>query len=351
MHRLSADDFETLLKPAWIRALWRSFDSEHLPANWLEWLQHIARPDFTAALEIAERGLEEWPSAKALGTAPEAVQQFAEALIAVPDGVPQQRLALALPLLVEWVQTDPRYPNPLLVPVYDSLLTILALNPARSEVELQATYLLLDALLACGLNPNSYRDLLDTALELARSGGSVRTLDWLLDTVELSVIHPCAGAAVRENFWAAVLAVLQPLMPQLQAGQKYLLRNLAQVLGWQDFAAEPALQAETQEKPFAKLAGLSVAIYTLTEKAGKHAAELLKQLVPNIRVELNHDHVGTDKLKALAENADIFVVATQSAKHAATGFINLHRPKDKPVLFPAGKGASSIVRVVGEFVG
>jgi hypothetical protein len=47
----------------------------------------------------------------------------------------------------------------------------------------------------------------------------------------------------------------------------------------------------------------------------------------------------------------MFVVATQSAKHAATGFINQHRPKDKPVLFPAGKGASSIVRVMGEFVG
>ncbi len=281
VRRLSAAEFETLLKPAWIRELWRSFDSEHLPANWLEWLQHIARPDFTAALEVAEKGLEEWPSAKTLGTAPEAVQPFAAALIAVPDGIPQQRLALALPLLVEWVQTDPRYPNPLLVPVYDSLLTILALNPARSEVELQATYLLLDALLACGLNPNSYRDLLDTVLELARSGGSVRTLDWLLDTVELSVIHPSADTTARENFWAAVLTVLQPLIPQLHAGQKYLLRSLAQVLGWQDLAAEPALQAEALENPFAKFAGLSVAIYTLTEKAGKHAAELLiKRTLP-----------------------------------------------------------------------
>ncbi|SEH06424.1 hypothetical protein [Candidatus Venteria ishoeyi] len=125
IRRLPATDFETLLKPAWLRELWYSFDSKHLPANWLEWLQHIEYPDFTAALDVAERGREEWPSAKALGTTPEAVQQFTDILIAVPDGIPQQRLALALPLLVEWVQNDPGYPNPLLVPVYDSLLKLM----------------------------------------------------------------------------------------------------------------------------------------------------------------------------------------------------------------------------------
>jgi glycerate-2-kinase len=42
------------------------------------------------------------------------------------------------------------------------------------------------------------------------------------------------------------------------------------------------------------------------------------------------------------------VIATSSAKHTATKFIQKNRPKDKTTLFAAGKGSSSIIRALEE---
>ena len=86
-----------------------------------------------------------------------------------------------------------------------------------------------------------------------------------------------------------------------------------------------------------RFAGKIIAIYTLTESAGRQAAVLLQQLVPNISVELSHDKVGNERLQMLARNADLFVVVTQSAKHAATLFIQRYR-QSRPLLFPKGRG-------------
>jgi len=47
----------------------------------------------------------------------------------------------------------------------------------------------------------------------------------------------------------------------------------------------------------------------------------------------------------LAENADLFVLTSLSAKHAATDFIRDHRSK-LPLLYAQGRGFSSILRAV-----
>jgi hypothetical protein len=54
-------------------------------------------------------------------------------------------------------------------------------------------------------------------------------------------------------------------------------------------------------------------------------------------------------LRALAENADIFVVTWLSAKHAATDFIREHRG-GRPLLYAQGRGFSSILRAVEDHV-
>ena len=54
-------------------------------------------------------------------------------------------------------------------------------------------------------------------------------------------------------------------------------------------------------------------------------------MIPNIKITINKDKVGTSPLKSLAQNADIFVIATSSAKHAATTFIQKNRSKEDKV--------------------
>ena len=84
-----------------------------------------------------------------------------------------------------------------------------------------------------------------------------------------------------------------------------------------------------------------IGIYTLTEQAGQRARQFLRKMFPKARVELNADHVATDKLKGLAANADIFVFAWKSSKHQAYYAVKEARANLKTLL-PLGKGSASI---------
>ena len=92
----------------------------------------------------------------------------------------------------------------------------------------------------------------------------------------------------------------------------------------------------------------TLAIYSLTESASKNASEIIKEMIPGIKITINKDKVVSSSLKSLSKNSDIFVIATSSAKHAATTFIQMNRPKDKITLFASGRGTSSILRVIEE---
>ena len=69
------------------------------------------------------------------------------------------------------------------------------------------------------------------------------------------------------------------------------------------------------------LGGPKIVMYSLLESSSRRAAETLRRLVPSVDVVTVADHVGNDRLAELSRNADIFVIVTASAKHAASEFI------------------------------
>jgi hypothetical protein len=79
---------------------------------------------------------------------------------------------------------------------------------------------------------------------------------------------------------------------------------------------------------------------------------MIQQMFSGVEVHLTGDLVGSSSLKALSRRADWFLVATRSAKHAATEFIKESRPPGKTELvYPVGKGASSIVGALLKAIG
>ena len=74
------------------------------------------------------------------------------------------------------------------------------------------------------------------------------------------------------------------------------------------------------------------------------AKDMLENLFDGLLIYLNHDHVATPALENLAEKAEYFVFAAKSAKHQAFYAVTNIR---SDIIYPQGKGASSIVR---EFV-
>ena len=90
----------------------------------------------------------------------------------------------------------------------------------------------------------------------------------------------------------------------------------------------------------ADLSNKKLAIYTLTEGAARRALAVLGELFPNLDIQLNHDKTATNALVNLAKTADYFVFASRSAAHQA--FYPVTKQRDD-ILYPAGKGSSSIV--------
>ncbi|MDB4585972.1 hypothetical protein N9085_04010, partial [Akkermansiaceae bacterium] len=100
-----------------------------------------------------------------------------------------------------------------------------------------------------------------------------------------------------------------------------------------------------------KLNDRSVGIYSLNESAAVRAGRLIEGIAEKVKVRLNHEYGGSDKLKVTARDSDFMIVVTQSAKHAATNFIKAERPKDSSdLIYPSGRGAASIVNALKEAV-
>ena len=122
-------------------------------------------------------------------------------------------------------------------------------------------------------------------------------------------------------------------------------RRLAEEFGWTLDGLKLTADHASPDNFVARLMGKKVAIYSLSEGASRQAKVALEAAVPSAEVECNADHGGTARLRALARNSDIFVIAWAAAKHSATEFIREHRG-DRPLVYAQGKGFSSLLRAL-----
>jgi hypothetical protein len=155
-------------------------------------------------------------------------------------------------------------------------------------------------------------------------------------------------SAAREAFLHAILAKIAPIYARLTGLQRAAVNLLCAELGWTfDFSTASATSGSNDLT--SRLSRLRIAIYSLTEASSRQAKQALEALCPEVIVDTNADHGGTARLKALSENADLFVLAWLSAKHAATDFIREHR-NAKPLLYAQGRGFSSIIRAIEDYL-
>ena len=316
-----------------------------LPASWDEWFGCLGDPTFDISLDVARKGAEEWPLNNAMGD-PLRVKALQDAIdSAQSDPLSLARITEALPYLVNWLQRDTDFPRPGFVPIYAELLLLSAIDSTRNTQVFQSSQVLVSALLDCGLDKEGYNSLLESIDLIGGDGFGVDMAYWLLEVVECLYRCACPDAQARTTFSHALLARLTPLYGRLSGLQRAALRQLATELGWPIDAMQAATD-QIQDDGFAeRLRGLSIAIYSLTEDASRQAKKALEDLNPNVKVDISADHVGTQRLKAMAQKADLFVISWRSAKHAATNFIRANR-NARPLLYARGKGFSSILRAL-----
>jgi hypothetical protein len=352
--RLSPVERATLLQAEQPRraaaALDQVFGPAPPPTTWAAWLVAIEEAGFTAAVRIASQAAQEWEVG--LGD-PAEIAQLAERLTAASDESPtSDRLLEGLPHFVAWLQRDPDFPRPSGYAVYEAALDRLLLSGRAAAPMLNSAGALARAMLAIGPSSAAYRRLLADLLEFSGQGAGLRTAYWLIELLAETVAAPAPDQAARQTFWQEVLARLAPIAHQLSNLQRRSLSQLGVALGWSGaLPSDLAIEIDTPNDAnlAARLAGKLIAVYTMTESAGAQASEILKGLAPDVEVRVNSDHGGTRPLRALAENADLFVIVAASASHAATDFIRMRRG-ERPLVYAAGRGAVSILRAVEDWV-
>jgi hypothetical protein len=361
---LAEEEREQFLGSRWAREFWADLVGPEeaaavLPSGWIEWLELVDRGwDADAAVEVARQGADQW-DVDSLLELPGGVRRMADGLMASRSLWAEATVRNSLPHLLASAHRDPEWPRRDLLPLYNALLFLLATTDRGGRDELNLFNEVLSALLELGMSADQYRDVVGWGTELWERFPAPKNIDWVLDLLDMLAGYPSPDKEARLRHLQAVASRFHQFVGQgqeIQPQQWLLFRSRCKELGHaellESFPKSLAKEAtvEAEDTGFAALKGRSVALYTLTESVGQRVAALLKEVCPSMTVEVSHDHVCTERLRAAAKNADIFVMATMSAKHAATGCVEANRAKSLPLLRPAGKGSASMITVLSNFL-
>lgn len=314
-------------------------------ADWLSWVSYTesgshGRPP----LHVLEDALPRW-SVEAYALDPEGCRELAER-IGNASGAAEQTFRDAFAPLVEFFVDRPVRSVRGFVPLYAMLIRIVAWNGMVSANELELASAVVQALVSLAPSREDYAEAVDAYAEIVAANSAPSNVDWALNAAEMLALHASPDSESRLRFFMAVLEMTRACAHRLRPVQYEILSLLAKDYGCSELLEVfPTRVSAAQElAPRTDFAGL-IGIYTLTEQAGQRARQFLRKLLPQARVEVNADHVATDKLKSLAANADIFVFAWKSSKHQAY-FAAKESRGPRQTLLPLGKGSASILDCV-----
>lgn len=317
-------------------------------ADWLSWVAYVESGSHGRhPLQILEDALPRW-SVDSYASDPAACVELADR-IGNAGGAAERAFRDAFAPLVEFFVDRPERPVRAFAPIYSMLVRIVAWNGIVTANELELASAVVQALVGLAPSREEYAEALDAYREILCANSAPGNVDWALNAAEMLALQASPDKESRLRFFMAVVEMAHSCSHRLSHLQYELLSLLAQDYGCsgllESFPCGNGAGEDLAQR--ANFTGL-IGIYTLTEQAGQRARQLLRKMFPQARVELNADHVATDKLKGLAANADIFVFAWKSSKHQAY-FAAKEARGSRPTLLPLGKGSASILEcVLGE---
>lgn len=317
-----------------------------VPKGWLDWVKLVSEGalDDNKAAELAQQGAEEW-SLDQLVSRPGDVAELAEAVLGVGEKGKQQ-LQFALPHLQGFLMQG-GVSSPPLKPILRSLLELNAFDNERSGGTWRAATEVLEGLVRCGLSEDEYSDAVDLLEILLGEGLPLELVDEALDLLETLVLLT-PGHAETNRAASLVHDCLQRWWERLERMQIELFNQLGRELGTGAVLPLPKEEEQKEEEAtgFARLKGKVVALYSLNERALARVKAILEAAVDDVRVLTFSDKVGGQSLRTAARTADVFLVVTGAAKHAATEFIEANRGAGLTTLRTHAKGSASLLRLL-----
>jgi hypothetical protein len=239
-------------------------------------------------------------------------------------------------------------PDPRLVPLYLEMLEALRVRDVFQRTDQELLHQILVAIVDSG-DDAAYRYSVDTIAKIFEAIRSPLALGWALDVCDSLSQRRVRDADARLRLLTQVVQACQEFSSRLDPLQAHQLRLLAQEANLDPPALLPPPPPESGETQYLDETPYRVAIYSLDESATRRAVAILKSLHPHWVVHTNADHVCSDRLKALARHAHVFVFAWRCSKHAAYYCVKASSQKENLVM-ARGVGTTSLVAAAVEFL-
>ena len=318
--------------------------------DWGSWLRSLYEyPEAEDAIKVLRNGSASWT--ESLGKSRSGLDGWAEYVEVLAGEIAFRR---ALPLLVQGVLPEGPDSEQLAVDRKDLLLSLtyaIAEDAESGTAGLEALGDLAGVLLATGLGVDDYSAVIGRCETVfIQVSAPPRLASWVLDLVRTVLNEPAPSDASRDE---AVRNLVALLLQDAQRSRPLIAREvwieLAEMLETADGLKDalPAVRgaslAGNEDDDFGALSGKTVLLYTLVEAAGERA-RLYLESATDVRVLVDSSHVGGSRLKEIAARADLVVVASRAAKHAA--FETIRPAAGDRLAYARGKGWSSLVSAV-----
>lgn len=309
--------------------------------SWARWIE-LANPSHSESQEILKIAAPKWSPVE-YALRPELCDVLAKL---IDEASPRASTVyrLAFPDLVDFFVDRPIKPVVAYSSIYLTLIRVIAYSDAATADELNILSNVVRALLETAPSKNVYGEVVDELAEVARTNLSLARLDWALDLCEILVVYPAPNREARLRVLVEVSRIVHSVARRLSIAQALIFKQLADEYGSPELGIDLALpEAAAEEANGNSNYSGQIAIYTLSERSAATAKATLSKLIPNARIVVNSDFVGTDSLKSLAKNSDLFVFVWKKATHAAFQFVRDLRGLEN-IVQPEGGGSASIVR-------
>lgn len=239
-------------------------------------------------------------------------------------------------------------PAPLLVPVYLEMLEALRARDVFQRTDQELIHQVLVAIIDSG-DDASYRQAVDTVSKVFMVIRSPQALGWALDVCDSLSQRRVRDTDVRLRLLTQVIQACQEFSSRLDSIQTHQLRLLAKEAHLEPPELSDEESSVDDQRPVPDETPYRVAIYSLDVAATRRAVEILKSLHPRWVIDTNSDQVCTDRLKALAHKANVFVFAWRCSKHAAFYCVKASTQKENLVM-ARGVGTTTLVAAAVEFL-
>lgn len=303
-----------------------------VPASWVEWLASIANgAEVALTAELVER----WAPPG------ESDAQLAMAIRGLHVSL-TEKLFSGLGAFID--ADDPSKPAK---HTSAELILLHLIEDHLTPSDLGAITALLAIFLRGAPDDSSYEQLLQDLAGFKGRWSSIDTAAAAIDIADLVLCAPAASSEARRGFVASALEPLYSMRHRLPESLRIVaaLATADLKLDW-DWTVQndDPLQADHAPSVLPK----SILLYSLDKGVLARAKAALAVFHPSIAVSVSDAKVGGDALRTHARNAELIVLATRKATHAATLFIQGNARQGSSIRYADGSGSGSMMRAIEE---